>query len=179
MDLQQRLFYLPFALKRPGTALISSCTKYRYLLTRTWNPNTVTTINFLMCNPSTADANKLDPTVRKCVEWGVLWGYDQLIVTNIFAFRSPYVKTMFEQEDPVGPENNKYIRETFAKCKDYKVVAAWGAKSNPVFKERHNQVLNIASDMGIKLHCLKLTKDGYPSHPLYLSKSTEPIKWNY
>jgi hypothetical protein len=62
--------------------------RYRYRLERAWVDHPVRFCNFVMLNPSTADAFVLDPTVTRCVGYARDWGYDGLVVTNIFALRS-------------------------------------------------------------------------------------------
>lgn len=41
---------------------------YRYTLTRVWDA-ALPTITFVLLNPSTADAEQLDPTLRRCVSF--------------------------------------------------------------------------------------------------------------
>ena len=55
--------------------------RYRYLLTRTWDAS-LPVVNFVMLNPSTADAFVLDPTNRRCVGFARDWGFDGLVVTD-------------------------------------------------------------------------------------------------
>ncbi len=51
------------------------------------------------------------------------------------------------------------------------VVAAWGNHGKHM--ERDKTVKKLIP----KLHYLKLTKSGSPSHPLYLPKDLKPILW--
>lgn len=48
-------------------AIISECLSYRYTLSRKWNSENPKTLLFCMLNPSTADANLDDPTIRRCI----------------------------------------------------------------------------------------------------------------
>lgn len=47
---------------------------YRYLLGRKWDEN-LQQVTFLMLNPSTADHEQDDPTLRKCINFAKFWGY--------------------------------------------------------------------------------------------------------
>src|SRR6185436_19289757 len=76
-------------------ATFSDCKRYRYRLLRRWayGPNWTPayaprTIAFCMLNPSTADEQRNDPTVERCEVRARTWGYDALIVVNLFAYRS-------------------------------------------------------------------------------------------
>lgn len=158
----------------PGEATFSEDNLYRYTLTRKWGAMDKT-CTFIMCNPSTADASILDPTVRKCLEWSIIWGYDQLLVLNLFAFRSPYPKDLRKVKNPVGLHNDSVILEAMENNKNGLFIAAWGA--NGKYLNREGDVRFIADCAGIGLHYLRLTPNGYPEHPLYLSKSLTPILW--
>jgi hypothetical protein len=72
-----------------GEAVFSKCGRFRYSLLRQCNDaDDAKLINFIMLNPSTADAMKNDPTVERCCKRAQALGYDRLIVTNVFALRS-------------------------------------------------------------------------------------------
>jgi hypothetical protein len=77
-----------------------------------------------MLNPSTADAEKFDPTVRRCFGFARDWGFGGLEVVNLFALRSTYPEQLKKVSDPVGPENDAVIRRA-VKAADL-VVASWG-----------------------------------------------------
>lgn len=86
------------------TAIISEDEKYRYQLSRCWD-ETKPRILFIMLNPSTADANIDDPTIRRVISFAKSWGYGGVYVGNLFAFRSTDPKGLKQIADPVG-ENN-------------------------------------------------------------------------
>ena len=68
-------------------ANISDCGKYRYSLERHWGEGNKTVI-FVGLNPSIADAEIDDPTIRRCINFAKSWGYDRLIMLNISAYLS-------------------------------------------------------------------------------------------
>lgn len=123
---------------------------------------------FVMLNPSTADETKNDPTVRRCIGFAETWGYRSLAVANIFAFRSTDPKKLSCAEDPIGPENDKWIVRLAGEAD--RIVLAWGA--DPVARERGLDVLRLLSDH--KLYALERTQHGAPRHPLYVRAATRP-----
>jgi hypothetical protein len=80
---------------------------------------------FLLLNPSTADANVLDPTLRRCMSFAEAWGYGGILVGNIFALRSTDPQFLYLSRDPIGPTNDFYIK-TMVELVD-QVVCGWGA----------------------------------------------------
>ena len=74
------------------TAILSPCCQYRYVLTRQWNDSEPVT--WIMLNPSTADADKDDPTIRRCIGFAKAWGHGGIHVVNLFAFRATFTKSL-------------------------------------------------------------------------------------
>lgn len=147
-------------------AKISADGKYRYCLSRRWgHGNTVT---FMMLNPSTADAEIDDPTIKKCMKYAQTWGFDGIDVINVYAYRATEPDELWQVNDPVGPENNQYI--AFYAQKNAPIIAAWGANARP---ERVREIIKmIPAD---RLFALKINKDGSPAHPLYQKDNARPI----
>lgn len=155
------------------TALLSEDGKFRYSLTRSWTTNIKPSesVTFVMLNPSTADANNDDPTIRRCVNFAKSWGFTTLYVVNLFAFRATDPKILQEASNyHVGdPFNARTQRLIFAQSEQ--VVCAWGA--NPVVRKWDALVEAVQSriwDSVLQPMCLELTKEGYPRHPLYVRK---------
>lgn len=146
----------------------SPCRRYRYTLWRQWLGGTGY-VMFIGLNPSTADEVQDDPTVRRCINYAKAWGYGSLCMTNIFAWRATDPRDMKAQDDPVGPENDMHLRE----CANHAsiVIAAWG--THGAHMNRGAQVRAMLPE----LKCLRLTKHGYPAHPLYLPKTLTPQPW--
>ncbi len=154
-------------------AYISTCARYRYSLSREWAPGPVCT--FIMLNPSTADADIDDPTIRRCVAFAQRWGYGALAVVNLFALRATDPKALRSEQDPVGPDNDSAIAE--AVSIGGLIVAAWGVHG--ALHGRGAAVCNLIEE-GFErgIHHLGLTKDGHPKHPLYLRADTAPARWD-
>ena len=64
------------------SAVLSDCGNYRYQLHRTWDES-LPKCMFMMLNPSTADADIDDNTIRRCIGFAKLWGYGGLMVGNL------------------------------------------------------------------------------------------------
>ena len=127
-----------------------------------------------MLNPSTADEEKNDPTIRRCISFARGWGYRYLVILNIFALRSTDPSVLKDSDDPIGILNDYYIALTVDKCD--RVVLAWGAHGE--LYGRGSQVADLISEnkQTYYLDCSHspngLTKGGQPMHPLYLAKDT-------
>ncbi|KOF00671.1 hypothetical protein W7K_02885 [Stenotrophomonas geniculata N1] len=157
------------------TAVISDCGNYRYLLTR---PTQVVrpergTALFLMLNPSTADADVDDPTIRRCRGFAKAWGCNGLTVANLFALRSTDPALLLSHAAPIGPLNDGWLRKLASEYGD--VVCAWGAHSMAV--GRSIVVAQLLRQAGARLWCLGTTKQGFPRHPLYVRGDQPLVDW--
>jgi hypothetical protein len=160
-----------------GTAVISECGQYRYMLTRDIaleNPGNFKTL-FVMLNPSTADATEDDPTIRRCISFAKGWGCPSLTVANLYAFRATDPRELKRQPagKAVGPENDAWLRRLLLEH-HRQAVCAWGANADP---ERVEQFLGLALETGSTLWCLGTTKAGQPKHPLYLRRDTPLVRF--
>jgi len=153
-----------------ASATFSADRVFRYTLTRTWDPDGPV-VNFLMLNPSTADAFALDPTNRRCVGFAQAWEFGAMVTTNIFAFRSTDPLGLRSVPDPIGDHNDATILDA-ARSADL-VVVAWG--NHGAFLDRGVQVAGILQAEGLSPHHLRLTSAGHPAHPLYLPGDLRPI----
>jgi hypothetical protein len=151
-------------------AVIDKTGLYRYSLWREWDIDK-SKIVFIMLNPSKADASIDDPTLRRCVNFAKSWGYGSLIVVNLFAYRSSCPLEIRQVDDPVGQQNDRYLKKAI-KSAD-RVVVAWG--NNGKLMQRDRLVLELLSKHNIQPHCLGITKSGYPRHPLYVMCKEQPV----
>jgi len=157
-----------------GYALISQCKKYRYLLGRVVGDSKKVCL-FIMLNPSTADAEKNDPTITRCMHYASAWGYGRMVVANLFAYRATQPSELKKVDDPVGPSNTMYLEAILKEVKETggTVVCAWGNHGSLLFQSR--KIRSFLKSQGIVPTGLKVNKSGEPSHPLYLSKSLIPV----
>jgi hypothetical protein len=175
-------------------AIISPCGKYRYRLWREWRDENSgkrwrwlgfkdgaghevgepLTCLFVMLNPSTADGDVDDPTIRRCVAFTKAWGYDRMEVVNLFAYRATCPADMLalpESADPVGWQNQKHV--TDASSDAGKIVCAWGAHGSHAAQDE--TVLGWLNHPPRKLWCLGKTRAGHPKHPLYI-RQDQPLE---
>ncbi len=155
-----------------STAIYSPCERYRYQLTRIWQPDGRRAL-FIMLNPSTATEVQNDPTVERCERRARALGFGAFRVTNIFAWRDTDPRQMRAAADPVGPGNDAAIVEGCGWTDQ--IIAGWG--THGAHLERGPQVAALLRETGRAVHHLGLTKAGHPRHPLYISYSQQPQLW--
>jgi hypothetical protein len=147
-------------------AYLSPCRTWRYSLTRDVAPLTGDgTCTFIGLNPSTADETKNDPTIRRCIDFARRWGFARLKMLNLYAYRATDPRELRDVWDPVGPYNDHTIALVVGGSD--LIVCAWGVHAAP---ERAAAVLGLIAAP----HCLGVTKDGAPRHPLYVRSTTMP-----
>jgi len=158
------------------TAKLSDCGTYRYSLARTWEPSLGAAL-FVYLNPSKADHEVDDPTVRKCVGFAQRWGFGAMWIVNLFAYRATDPKDLRAAQkrgvDIVGnPVNRQAILEA-AMAAD-RVVLAWGANATSWAPYAANVTAAVRGELGAirPVWHLGLTGDGQPKHPLMLAYST-------
>ncbi len=151
-------------------AILSDDGRYRYWLERRWDLRPP--MAWCMLNPSTADAYKDDPTIRRCMAFAEREGFGGIIVVNLMAFRATEPSVCLAQADPYGPENEYYLAQAAQKS-GRGIVCAWGAHGT---RQMANVAVKAFGD--VELWCLGVTKSGEPRHPLYLAESTPFTRWN-
>ncbi|MBS9476185.1 DUF1643 domain-containing protein [Ancylobacter radicis] len=129
---------------------------------------------FIMLNPSTADGNDDDPTIRRCVGFARAWGYDRLEVINLFAHRATDPQALLaltHNDDPVGPRNREaFDAVLFGGHPVGTIICAWGAHGAHLGQDE-----TALGWLGARArHALGLTKDGHPRHPLYVAGDAAP-----
>ena len=150
-------------------AVISDCGQYRYLLRRSWDHDRMCAL-FIMLNPSTADAEIDDPTIRSCGRLCRSWGYGSFEVVNLFGWRATDPKELAKVDDSVGPDNDQIALA--AATRSDTVICAWGA--HWMAKTRAEDMRRLVQFQHAALFCLGTTKAGAPKHPLYIKTGTMP-----
>lgn len=158
------------------SAIISECTLYRYRLARRFGSGP--TMMFIMVNPSTADHEKDDQTIKKCMGFAERAGFGRIIVGNKFAFRSTDVTHLALALDPIGAENDDHITAMMQEAD--KIVVGWGqlAKIPPRLRSRWKDVVRMADAAGRPLYAIGLNSDRHPKHPQMTGYSVPIELWD-
>jgi hypothetical protein len=156
-------------------AEISRCGRYRYLLEHLWAdvPLLAPRAKMLvvcMLNPSKADAQQDDATVRWLTGWALKRDYTAMRVVNLAAFRATSPKVMLAATDPHGPENAAYL---IRYCAGKDVLCGWGAVGAQL--PQYDAMLDALHTANLK--CVASTKTGAPGHPGRLSHQLELRDW--
>lgn len=152
-------------------AFIDATEQYRYWLLREWD-SSLPKMAFIMLNPSTADANVDDATIRRCINFAKSSDYGSIQVVNLFAYRATQPERLKEKDiDPIGEQNDDYIIDTCSSSDI--IIAAWGV--NGTLQSRAAKVERLIGINTYDLHCLGTSKDGYPRHPLFVKDDVMPV----
>ena len=135
---------------------------YRYVLHHRRTNSREKACLWIGLNPSVGDEQSLDNTLTRIKNFSSAAGYNGFYMTNLFALVSTNPAEMRRHPDPVGLDNDRHISEIAEKVNE--VVVCWGCHGGHL--KRDFEVLRILA--GRKLLCLSVTRDGFPSHPLYL-----------
>lgn len=158
-------------------AVFSDCGRFRFSLSRVWDPARARVV-WIMMNPSTADAFRLDPTVRRCVGFSKRWGFGGIDVFNVSPFRATYPADLVKAHDEGVDVFREAERDDWlvgALPRAGRVIVAFG--SHPLVREQGEKVAALVGRNGHEVSCLGLTRDGSPRHPLYVRGDTEPRPW--
>jgi len=133
-------------------------------------------ILWIMLNPSKATAEIDDQTIGTIIRFSERWGYNHLMVGNLYAYCATRPKDMWAAKkagiDIVGPGNNLHLRSMTQKVRASvgRVMVAWGAGAKP---DRVREVANLLGEV----YCLRTNDDGSPVHPLYQPGNLVPVIW--
>jgi hypothetical protein len=156
-------------------AVFSEDGLFRYQLWRREEPGEPS-ILWVLLNPSTADEQQLDPTLRRVRGFSNGWGFKNWEVCNLFAFRATDPHKMKRAADPVGPANNQQIEEAARRCAE--IVVGWGGGGWHLGRDR--TVMGILTATGKPIWRLgPLAKTGTPKHPLYVPGSTLAVRHDW
>lgn len=163
-------------------AAISDCGRYRYLLWRQWTPPEPRPkrLLWLLLNPSTADGERTDATLRKLIAFTRAWGFGRLDLVNPFALRAtdPDELRKVPLAEAVGPANNAALEMAFETADE--VVIGWGDTPRRLkLQARIDEVVAMLTRVrqATYVWCLGTTAAGDPKHPLYLPLATARVAW--
>lgn len=144
------------------SAILDATRTYRYRLERDVGESSRTCL-FVMLNPSTADENQDDPTIRRCISFAKREGCGRLVVCNLYALRSTDPRALRNATDPIGPENSMHLQAAAAEAD--LIIIAWG--THHLGGAWPHKVTAILQEQG-SVYALRRTKAGDPGHPLYV-----------
>ncbi len=142
------------------SADISNDKKDRFSLSRIWDSKKPKAL-YIMLNPSYADDESDDPTIRRLIFFSKKFKLGGFYVTNLFTQITPYPKEL-NMDNNSKKKNLKIISELIKKSD--LIVYAWG---NLVSEPMQLRKL-IESPL-----CFGINKNGTPKHPLYLRSDTK------
>ncbi len=149
--------------------------EYRYILgTRGEKP--------LICigiNPSTAQPENLDNTLKSVERIALGNGFDSFIMFNVYAQRATDPDTMEKECNlQLHKENLEAFSYVLSLSEEPAVWAAWGTviEKRSYLSDCLRDMLSVGQSYGAKWYCAgSVSKKGHPHHPLYLRKD-EKIK---
>ena len=141
-------------------AKFSNDKKERFSLSRQWDESK-RKILYIMFNPSIADNEKDDPTIRRLINFTIKFNYGGFFVGNIFSLITPYP----DQINTLNVSSKKNVRELKKLINQVdKVVYAWGnLTEEPKFLK----------DLVFNPECFGKNLNGSPKHPLYLPSDSK------
>ena len=175
-----------------AAAVFSSCGGYRWWLQRTWQPERPTLV-FVGLNPSCADGQRDDPTLRRLVAYGRCWGFGRLEVINLFGAVATTPAALKRMADPVGADNEAWIRRCLRRLGPWRCEAiparesagavpvgplgsllwlGWG--NGGAWRGRDRALLALVAEFAVKPFALCRTASGQPRHPLYCPAAMTP-----
>lgn len=135
----------------------------------------------ILKNPSTATAERSDPTVGKVAAWARRGGFGSLLIVNLFALRAtqPAALNAVSPARCVGPKNDDYL--CAATCWADMLIAAWG-NPNGLDPEQYARRLKQVSVL-LKGQALwrvgPLTALGQPRHGLWWNEAMTPAPFEF
>ncbi len=169
------------------TAVMSPCEAYRFRLSRVWSdfwPRCA----WLMLNPSTADAEKDDPTIRRLIAWAEAWGYGGIDVVNVYPFRTSKPAELWRwlaltNRDASAAQamvdNLEHVRVVAADCALR--LVGFGSEAGERQPHATRTALDVFRDGAF---CLGSNSKGWPLHPMARGKMripnrARPMGWQW
>ena len=161
------------------SAIISACGRYRHRLDRDCcDPFPGSKVfAYFGINPSTADASRDDPTVRKWRGFTQRNNGHKFIVGNLFSYRSTDVRELVNDSGDSEAAHWAHIHQIIAEADI--LVPCWGNSSKiPRAKRQATQeLMQVLLASGKPVLHFGTTKSGDPLHPQMLAYATPLIPW--
>lgn len=151
-------------------AVMSADYKFRYELWRIWDA-TRPKVLLIGLNPSKADANFDDHTIKRVRGFVEYWGYGGFYMGNLWSIRAtdPFEMELVrdawprQQEYICNAENDMHLLNMADLCE--KIVFCWGTSYT-----KPDRLVKVKSMFPLAW-CIEVAKNGEPKHPLYLKKN--------
>lgn len=178
-DVVKESIEIVFSNDKNGVANSENKASHRYFYRKVFNTNLKDKmLTFIMLNPSNADQNKPDQTIKNIEEITRNNSYNGFQIVNLFSYRTPSQKCLIDKIEKIkNSSDNSFNGENFEYLENIKddVVLAWGSKAksicNKYEKRYYNVVLSLLNDkcnknnINIYTYASSLNKDGSPKHP--------------
>jgi hypothetical protein len=142
------------------------------------------TLFIIGLNPSTADDLKPDLTVRKVMRFAENHGFENFVMLNLYAQRTPHPSKLHNELDvKLHLENIKNIAEVLDKHKNPKILAAWGGsiKVRSYFKRCILDIYMTTKHLNIgwlRIGGNDLVAKKHPRHPSRASYDRKLVKFD-
>ena len=148
---------------------LSDDRRYRFTLVRRVSMFGDGVAAWLMLNPSTADEEHDDQTIRRVMSFSAAWGYHDCLVVNLSPLRSPHPSELVPVEAGIHGRNLHEVLQAARWART--MIVAYGAHVGKV--DRAAETLEALRATGVPLYCLGRTKEGHPRHPLMVRGDTK------
>lgn len=144
---------------------------YRFSLWRIWDESKPL-VMLIGLNPSTANAQSDDPTIRRVRAISKSLGFGGVYMCNCFSYI--YTNPDFLKSETLDAmmRNAEILKRVAESCAD--IIFAWG--NFPIVREMEIDKKLSAAFPNAK--ALFINKNGSPKHPLYCKTETQPIRFN-
>ncbi len=128
---------------------------------------------FVMLNPSTADGQNDDNTIRRCLGFALREGAGGILVVNLCAYRTKSPRLLLDAhrrgEDVICEDNDHQVKRAAERGT---VVLAWGdnVRRTDWLAKRRDEVVAMLKGDGRRMVCLGRTEHKQPRHPLFVRR---------
>lgn len=152
---------------------------YRGELVREWNP-ALPELTICGLNPSTADAERDDQTIKKEIGFATRWGFGSIRKYNAYDYRATKPSAMWRAQrdgiDIIGSANAALLTAALLRVltRGGTFMVAWGGN---IDLERQRDLGRRIAASGVTPMCWGMNGDGTPTHPVMLPYATPATPW--
>lgn len=154
-------------------ACFSADRRERFSLWRRWSDHPL--LGFVLMNPSIADEDRLDPTLKRCAGWAQRLGYGGMEIVNVFPLVSTDPRGLADHDHaPSRQQNASHIRDLATRTT--LIVGFGDLLSSSWLRALALPALSEIADAlgGVPVYALAVTENGSPRHPLARGKHHIP-----